>query len=126
MKEGVKAMNEFKTSMTNTLDTSGCEALKTSASRVNGFENLYGQKMGKLTELYGVDYPDKPAFKSDNNFSFEDPCRVVIDCDEITFLTDCARIKLKSEDLSRFVDKTKRIVINGASFVKEGGSGGSE
>lgn len=111
-------MNEFK--------TSGREAPKTGEAPDKGFENLLGQNIGKLADLYGVDYPEKLTLRYDTNPSWEDTNRIVLECKEITFLTDCAKISLKRDDLSRFVDRTKRIIINGISFVKEDESGDGE
>lgn len=103
-------MNDFK--------TSDCEAPTAAAP----------QKMGKLADLYGVDYPEKLTLKRDeaNCFEFKDARRIILDCDSVTFLTDCARIELKREDLSRFIKKAKRIVINGVSFVKDDEDGDGE
>lgn len=113
-------MSDFK--------TSGCEAPKTGEAPDKGFENLLGQRIGKLADLYGVDYPEKLTlrYEDSNCYSWEDNSRIVLECKEITFLTDCAKISLKRDDLSRFVDRTRRIVINGVSFVKEDGSGDGE
>lgn len=121
-------MSEFRTSANDpkTLADHGCA--KDPSQQSDGFENLYGQKIGKLADLYGVDYPSKLTVTrgSDNFFAFEDASRVTLECDELTFLTDCTRIKLKGDDLSRYIDKTKRIVINGVSFVKEDEFGDGE
>lgn len=81
-----------------------------------------GQTIGKLADLYGVG-----AVRYDGRSpSFEDGSRVTLECDEVTFLTDCARIRLKGDDLSRLIGGARRIVVNGTSFVREGGPGGGE
>lgn len=94
--------------MNNDFKASGCETPKTPLSAI------------------GIDDPRKLVVSYDPNFSWEDKTRLTIECDEITFLTDCAKINLKRDDLSRYIDKTKRIVINGVSFVKEDESGDGE
>lgn len=108
-------MNDFK--------TSGCEAPKTADSPNAGFEGLPSKKMGKIADLYGVDYPEKLALERNagNSIDMEDVPSVVLDCSSVAFLTDCARIELKGESFSEFLKKVKKIIINGVSFAKEGG-----
>lgn len=76
--------------------------------------------------VLGIDDPSKLAIQYDPSFSLEDTGRILIECSEVTFLTDCARIRLKRDDLLRFINKTKRIVINGVSFIKEDEFGDGE